>query len=136
MPTSRSIISLGAGASGLSPVSNIGIPSFFISFSRNPNNRTKIWFTYITWMFKTKQYIYFSNSSSIYPFLHPLYKKKFNQSVVRLISVLHWLKSDYLVEFSCFPLNFLLWRHEKRWQCLMTLHRMNTSFCWSFEKKE
>lgn len=34
--TSRSIISLGAGASGLSPVSSIGIPSFFTSFSKNP----------------------------------------------------------------------------------------------------
>lgn len=32
--TSRSIISLGCGASGLSPVSNIGIPSFLISFSK------------------------------------------------------------------------------------------------------
>lgn len=32
--TSKSIISLGWGASGFSPVSNIGIPSFLISFSR------------------------------------------------------------------------------------------------------
>lgn len=34
--TSRSIISLGTGASGLSPVSSIGIPSFLISFSKKP----------------------------------------------------------------------------------------------------
>ena len=41
--TSKSIISLGAGASGLSPVSSIGISSFRISFSRNPakNNNKK-----------------------------------------------------------------------------------------------
>ena len=39
--TSRSIISLGAGASGLSPVSNIGMPSFLISFSKKPGKMGK-----------------------------------------------------------------------------------------------
>lgn len=36
LPTSRSIISLGRGASGFSPVSSIGIWSFLISLSKNP----------------------------------------------------------------------------------------------------
>lgn len=33
---SKSIISRGCGASGLSPTSSIGMPSFFISFSKYP----------------------------------------------------------------------------------------------------
>lgn len=34
--TSRSIMSLGKGTSGFSPVSTIGMLAFFISFSTNP----------------------------------------------------------------------------------------------------
>lgn len=40
--TSRSIISLGKGTSGFSPVSTIGMLAFLISFSTNPNQQIKI----------------------------------------------------------------------------------------------
>lgn len=46
-----------------------------------------------------------------------------NQSVVRLISVHHWLKFQYDVNVSCFLMNFILLRHEKSWPCLMKLHK-------------
>lgn len=40
--TSKSNISRGGGGSGFSPVSSIGIPSFFISRSKNPSNPDKL----------------------------------------------------------------------------------------------
>ena len=62
--------------------------------------------------------------------------KQINHCVVLLISILYWLKSDYDVEYSCFPLNFLFWRHEKRRPCPIRSHEKNTYFCRSVAKKQ